>query len=113
MHKRMICVECFIGADECFQILFHRSVNTCQNTSCKSTSLRNEMHFYIQIRLKLMETLSDFCQVLVCESFVNAQVVLAPGKVRSRAKRLSGSCRSGCGIDVYILVQEIVLSQRK
>ena len=78
--------------------------NSGEDAAGEVATIRDEVDFRVEAVLELAERLLDFGHVLVFESFVDTQVVVAPAEV-ARGARLdarTGTARDGVHHNVFV-----------
>ena len=113
MREGVFGIILFIHADNLFQRHFGLYHDSGKDAAGKITAIRDEINVRIETVLELFERLLDFGHVLVLESLVHTQVVVAPAEV-ARSSRLD-ACTSAAGDGIHhnIAVQHQMLGKRK
>ena len=108
-----IFIEVLVSLDD---ILYRsRSLDDCcaEDASCKVTTIGDKVYICVEITLNLLQTLTDLCDVLMLEGFVDAQIIVAPREMGSGAWLLTGTRRTRDGIDGNILLEQVQMGGRQ
>ena len=103
----------FIHADNLFQRHFGLYHDSGKDAAGKITAIGDEIDVRIETVLELFERLLDFGYVLVLESLVHTQVVVAPAEVARSSRLDARTGAAGDGIHHNIAVQHQMLGKRK
>ena len=113
MREGVFGIILFIHADNLFQRHFGLYHDSGKDAAGKITAIRDEINVRIETVLELFERLLDFGHVLVLESLVHTQVVVAPAEVARSSRLDARTCAAGDGIHHNIAVQHQMLGKRK
>ena len=113
MREGVFGIILFIHADNLFQRHFGLYHDSGKDAAGKITAIRDEIDVRIETVLELFERLLDFGYVLVLESLVHTQVVVAPAEVACSSRLDARTGAAGDGIHHNIAVQHQMLGKRK
>ena len=113
MGEGGISVEIFVGFDDVLSRSLCLDDSRAENTAGKVTTVGNEVDVGIKVTLHLLDGLPDFCDVLMLEGFVDAQVVIAPREVGGGTGFLAGTRGASDGINADILLQQVQVGGRQ
>ena len=113
MGEGGISIEVFVGFDDVLSRSLCLDDSRAENTAGKVTTVGNEVDVGIKVTLHLLDGLPDFCDVLMLEGFVDAQVVVAPREVGGGTGFLAGTRGASDGINADIFLQQVQVGGRQ
>ena len=99
-----IGIKLLVGFDDVLYGRWCLDDSSTEDTTGEVTTIGDEVDVGIEVALYLFQTLTDLCDVLMLEGLVDAQVVVAPGKMGRSTRLLTCTGRSRDGVDGHILL---------